>query len=146
MDNNDELKKKADEFMEILRKKREEAEKLEQEKKAKQIIGIGESISAKHLEKTKEDVKFQIVQLESFKRSQELLNSKPIPKEKSKKENRNWGFLIAIIAVGAILTIAILVNAFTESAKANSPWIVGGTIIYMIIALLAWIQGPKRRY
>ena len=51
MDKSEQSKKKAEEFMGILEKRREEADRLKREKYVSRITSIAESIHKKHVEK-----------------------------------------------------------------------------------------------
>jgi hypothetical protein len=138
MDNSDELKKKADEFMEILRKKREEAEKLEKARRRKSTL---DSLRPRYFEKPKEDYSYLMQEL--FKKPLEIPKSTIETKEKPKKSS-DWGCLIIIIGVG--LAIVFIFNAVMENFDDSSPWFIAGMTFYILLILLAAMQGSKRRY
>lgn len=140
----DEMRKKADEFMKRIDDK-------SKEKAANKTFPSPKWHEKNTVPSNKTSSKKQIAQREiadynSILELQKKLKFKEEKKQDSPKNTTNWGCLILFCLLGLVLPIGVFINSFVESSKGNSPWLVGGLIIYLLLIFLTFTEGSKRRF
>ena len=140
----DEMRKKADEFMKRIDENSEEkaANKTYPSHKWHEKNTVPSNITSSK----KQIAQREIADYNSIIELQKKLKFKEEKKQDSPKKATNWGCLILFSLLAVLLPLGVFINSFIESSKGNSPWLVGGAIVFLFLILLTFTEGTKRRF